>query len=77
MSVFLSEITQECGHLGKVSIRIDLDGKLAERFLVLKEEKGIVNNTELVRLLLTDALKKEGLNQSAEALDDATQQRVN
>jgi len=54
----LSEITQKRGYLSKVSIRIDLEGKLAKRFLALKEKKGIVNNTELVRLLLTDALKK-------------------
>lgn len=36
-----------------------LVGVLAERFLALKEKRGIVNNTELVRLLLTDALNKE------------------
>jgi hypothetical protein len=61
-NVFLRERTQECGYLSKVSIRIDLEGKLAERFIALKEKKGIVNNTELVRLLLTAALKEEGLD---------------
>jgi len=53
---------QERDCLSRVSIRVDLEGDLAERFLALKEEKGIVNNTELVRLLLTAALKKEGLD---------------
>jgi hypothetical protein len=42
-----------------VCVRVVLEGVLAERFLALKEKKGIVNNTELVRLLLTDALNKE------------------
>jgi hypothetical protein len=37
-----------------------LVGVLAECFLALKEKRGIVNNTELVRLLLTNALNTEG-----------------
>jgi hypothetical protein len=45
--------------LVRVCVRVVLVGVLAERFLALKEKKGIVNNTELVRLLLTDALNKE------------------
>jgi hypothetical protein len=45
--------------LVRVCVRVDLEGVLAERFLALKEKTGIVNNTELVRLLLTNALKTE------------------
>jgi len=45
--------------LVRVCVRVDLEGVLAERFLALKEKKGIVNNTELIRLLLSNALDKE------------------
>ena len=45
--------------LVRVCVRVDLVGVLAERFLALKEKRGIVNNTELVRILITDALKNE------------------
>lgn len=47
--------------LVRVCVRVDLEGVLAERFLALKEKRGIVNNTELVRILITNALKEEGL----------------
>lgn len=47
----------------RVCVRVCLEGVLAERFLVLKEERGIVNNTELVRILLAKALK-EGQNKN-------------
>ena len=50
-----------CGCLVRVCVRVVLEGVLAERFLALKEKKGIVNNTELIRLLITNALKTEGL----------------
>jgi len=49
--------------LVRVCVRVCLEGVLAERFLVLKEERGIVNNTELVRILLAKALK-EGQNKN-------------
>jgi len=38
--------------VGKVFIRIDLEGDMAENFLLLKKRKGIKNNSELVRMLI-------------------------
>jgi hypothetical protein len=37
---------------GKIFIRLDLEGKIAENFEKLKEKWGIKNNTELCRLLI-------------------------
>lgn len=45
----------------RVCVRVVLVGVLAERFLVLKEKRGIVNNTELMRILITNALRNEEL----------------
>jgi len=53
-----AEVNEE---LVRVCVRVVLVDVLAERFLALKEKRGIVNNTELVRLLITNALKTEGL----------------
>jgi hypothetical protein len=38
----------------KVTIRIDLDGSLAQDFLYLKEKRGLKNNSELVRMLIVE-----------------------
>ena len=47
--------------MARISLRVDLSDKLAERFLALKEKKGIVNSTELVRLIVYRACEMEGL----------------
>lgn len=38
----------------KVTIRIDLEGDLAKYFLYIKKIKGVMNNSELVRLLIAE-----------------------
>lgn len=38
----------------KVTIRIDLEGDLANWFLTLKKRRGIKNNSELVRSLIAE-----------------------
>lgn len=42
----------------KVTIRIDLEGELAEKFNALKAKHGLKSNAELVRLLITAAYEK-------------------
>lgn len=42
----------------KVTIRIDLTGDLAKHFTYLKKVKGIVNNSELVRLLIAEEYRR-------------------
>jgi hypothetical protein len=39
----------------KLSIRLDLEGDLARKFERIKREKGIANNTDVIRLLITQA----------------------
>jgi len=36
----------------KINIRMDLQGDMANYFILLKKRKGIKNNTELVRILI-------------------------
>jgi len=38
----------------KVTIRIDLEGQLAEYFTYLKRRRGLKNNSELVRSLISE-----------------------
>jgi hypothetical protein len=38
----------------KLSIRLDLEGELARKFEKIKREKGIANNTDVIRLLITE-----------------------
>ena len=45
--------------LDKVSIRLDLTGNMAERFLELKAKRGLKNSTELMRQLITEAIQKK------------------
>ena len=45
--------------LGKISIRLDLADNVAEQFLSLKMKRGLKNNSELVRQLITEAVQKE------------------
>ena len=47
-----------------VRIRLDLEGEEAERFLKLKQKRGLKSNTELVRLIL-----KEVEQHSEESVD--------
>jgi len=42
----------------KIQIRIDLEGDIADKFEVVKKDKGLENNTDVVRSLITDAFKK-------------------
>jgi len=43
---------------GKIQIRIDLEGDIAGKFEAVKKDKGLENNTDVVRSLITDAFKK-------------------
>lgn len=43
---------QESEYLTKVSIRLDLEDELAERFLSLKKKGGLKNNSEVARQLI-------------------------
>ena len=38
-----------------IPIRIDFEGKDAERFETVKQNRGIKQNTELIRLLIAEA----------------------
>ena len=38
----------------KVTIRIDLEGELAKEFLNLKKSRGILANSELIRMLIVE-----------------------
>jgi len=42
----------------KIQIRIDLEGELAEKFRAVKHDKGIENNTDVLRSLITEAFKE-------------------
>jgi hypothetical protein len=42
----------------KIQIRIDLEGELAEKFKAVKQDKGLENNTDVLRSLIVDAFKK-------------------
>jgi hypothetical protein len=44
--------------LAKVTIRIDLEGDLANYFLALKKKRGIKNSSELVRMLVTEEFQR-------------------
>jgi hypothetical protein len=47
----------------KLSIRLDLEGELARKFEKIKREKGIANNTDVIRLLITETYNQlEGSN---------------
>jgi len=39
----------------RISIRLELDGDLAEKFEELKDEWGMINNTEIVRRMIKEA----------------------
>jgi len=43
----------------KLVIRLELEADLAEKFLELKRRSGLVNNTDVLRLLLVQAYNKE------------------
>ena len=42
----------------KLCIRIDLEGELVRKFEKIKHEKGIENNTDVLRNLITEAYKQ-------------------
>ena len=39
----------------KIQLRLDLQGDLAEKFKAIKQRKGIVNNTDVVRFIINEA----------------------
>jgi hypothetical protein len=45
--------------LEKVSIRLELTDKPAEQFLSLKTKRGLTHNSEMIRQLITEAVRKE------------------
>ena len=57
--VFVPEKVQESEYVTKVSIRLDLEDDLAERFLSLKKKRGLKNNSEVARQLIAEAAQKE------------------
>ena len=42
----------------KIQIRIDLEGEIADKFRAVKHDKGLENNTDVLRSLIVDAFKK-------------------
>jgi len=42
----------------RIPIRMDFEGDEAKRFLAVKEHRGVKQNTELIRLLITDAFNQ-------------------
>lgn len=42
----------------KVTIRIDLDGELAQKFLTLKKKYGLKTNADVVRFIITQTHEK-------------------
>jgi hypothetical protein len=42
----------------KIQIRIDLEGDVAEKFNAIKADRGLENNTDIIRLLITEAYKR-------------------
>lgn len=50
---------QECMSLRKVYIRLDLTDEAAEQFLSLKAKRGLKHTSELIRQLITEAVRKE------------------
>jgi len=44
---------------GKIEIRMTLNGKMAERFVWLKDRFGVKNNSELLRLLVSLVYRAE------------------
>lgn len=42
----------------EIHIRLDLEGDLAKKFNAIKRDKGLTNNTDVLRLLITEAAKE-------------------
>lgn len=49
----------------KISIRLELDGDMAQKFEELKDEWGMVNNTEIVRRMIKETHNNYIANGSA------------
>ena len=41
----------------KIQLRLDLEGDLADKFKAIKQRKGLVNNTDVVRLIINEAFE--------------------
>jgi len=41
----------------KIQIRLDLEGELADKFRAIKRKKGIGNNVDVVRNLISEAFE--------------------
>jgi len=47
-------MTETENNQGKVTIRIDLEGELAQQFLNLKKSRGVLASSELIRMLIVE-----------------------
>ena len=45
----------------KLALRVELDNKLAEKFLKIKEKIGLKTNTEVIRALIKKAAQLEDI----------------
>jgi len=58
---------------GEVKVYLRLSGEIKDRFLRIKEDKGLKNDTEVLRLIITEYYKKffasdeKGLKEAVEA----------
>jgi hypothetical protein len=43
----------------KVTIRIDLEGELAKQFLELKKSRGVLANSEVIRMLIVEEFQRK------------------
>lgn len=57
--ILLHRKVQECMNLRKVYIRLDLTDEAAEQFLSLKAKRGLKHTSELIRQLITEAVRQE------------------
>ena len=45
-------------HNEPIQLRLDLDGELKQKFNKIKQEKGLENNTDVLRLIITEYAKQ-------------------
>ena len=53
------QIVWRCNETSKIVVKVDLKGDLAQKFRRIKEELGLVNNSEVVRALIKRYSKEE------------------
>lgn len=52
------ELRQELKTEDRIFIRLDLNGEMAQAFNHLKKKRGILNNSEMVRLLINQEYER-------------------